>query len=122
MFGKVNCDPIILTRNALKSFKNHLNSSHMEIQQHYIKKTIVERTISKHSDMKGEHSPRKTWSVFLDKQLQEKCKCKVVKDSTVLREVCVQQTVILISQVYFIIVSQKGATIPYTPSVGTHWT
>jgi hypothetical protein len=94
----------------------------MEIQQHYIKKTIVERTISKHSDVKGEHSPRKTWSVILDKQLQEKCKCKkVVKDSTVLREVCVQQAVILICQVYFAIVSQNGATIPYTPSVGTYW-
>ena len=83
----------------------------MEIQQYNIKKTIIERTMLKHSDMESEYSPGKTmsWSMFPDKQLQAKYECKkIIKDnSTVWREVCVQQAVILISQVYLTMVSQK---------------
>lgn len=100
---------------ALKLFKYHPNSSHMEIQQYNIKKIVVERTISKHSDMESEHSPGKTWSIFPDKQLQAKYECKkIIKDSTVLREICVQQAVILISQVYYDLTKET------TSAIGSH--
>lgn len=69
----------------------------MEIQQYNTKKVVVERTVSKYGDVKREHSPGKMQSILPGKQLRA-CK-KVIKDSTVLREVCVQQAMILISQV-----------------------
>ena len=56
--------------------------------------------MSKYGDVKSEYSPGKTWSVVPDKeQVKYTCK-KVIKDSVVLREVCAQQAMILISQVY----------------------
>lgn len=84
----------------------------MEIQQYNTKKKVVERTMSKYGDVESEHSPGKTQSVFSDNQLH-KCK-KVIKDSAVLREVCVQQAMIIISQVWlYTIVSRRAPTITY---------
>lgn len=69
----------------------------MEIQQYNTKKVVIERTVSKYGDVKREYSPGKTQSILPGKQLRA-CR-KVIKDNTVLMEVCVQQAMILISQV-----------------------
>lgn len=74
----------------------------MEIQQYSTKKRVVGRTMSKYGDVKSEYSSGKIRSVVPDKELQAKYACKkVIKDSIVLRELCAQQAMILISQVYF---------------------
>lgn len=87
----------------------------MEIQQYNTKKRVVGRTMSKYGGVKSEYSPR---SVAPDKELQAKYTCKkVIKDSIVLREVCAQQAMILISQVYFYHSFMKEGPLSHTRSL-----
>lgn len=66
----------------------------MEIQQHSIRKGVVERAVSKNTvpnqKVKSEQSPGMTQSTYK----------KVIGDGVVLREVCARQAMILLSQVY----------------------
>ena len=76
----------------------------MEIQQFKAKKRVVERTVSKYGvSSKSEHSLIKMQSMLSGKNLPAKYMYEnVIKDGVVLREVCVQQAIILISQVYIL--------------------